>query len=137
MAEFDHEQMELTELDRAQIVSELMDTSKLFIWGGTFEVPLLKRHGVDLPGFASFQVLFDDRNESLVKNLVSKFLKLSTAYDAGVILYTFTLRTVKNALEPIPNFSDRDLPEIVRKSSEFIDRLRKTFPNDCRRLYSG
>ncbi len=66
---------------------------RLYLTDGGLETSMIFHHGLDLPQFASFKLLEDERGRAALRDYFSRFLAVARERDAGFILDTATWRS--------------------------------------------
>ena len=65
---------------------------RVFLTDGGLETTMIFRHGLDLPHFAAFTLLEDERGRAALRDYFSRYLEIARDRDAGFILDTATWR---------------------------------------------
>lgn len=72
------------------------DGNRIFIGDGGLETVMIFREGLDLPEFASFTLLREERGRAALRRYYEDFIELATAHGAGFTLDTPTWRASEN-----------------------------------------
>jgi homocysteine S-methyltransferase len=95
-----------------------------FIGDGGLETTMIFEHGIELPEFASFLLLDDERGRAALRDYYESFIDLAAAHGVGFTLDTPTWRASHNWGERLGR-SDTALAECNRAAVEFGQRLRE------------
>jgi S-methylmethionine-dependent homocysteine/selenocysteine methylase len=94
-----------------------------FIGDGGLETTMIFERGIELPEFASFQLLDDDRGRAALRDYYEGYLDLAAAHGVGFTLDTPTWRASRNWGERLGR-SPREIGELNRAAVDFGQRLR-------------
>jgi S-methylmethionine-dependent homocysteine/selenocysteine methylase len=94
----------------------------LFLTDGGLETTLVFHEGIDLPGFAAFDLLKDEAGVTILKNYFDRYARLAKQYGVGLILESPTWRANPDWSQYI-GYSDEELQEFNRKSIELMQQL--------------
>lgn len=106
-------------------IPELLETSQPWLTDGGLETDMLFNHGVDLPYFASFTMLEDEKKRALLEAYFAQYLELAEEAGTGFVLDTCTWRAGKAWLERIGR--QDDLERINTLAVEFGKSIRDRF----------
>jgi homocysteine S-methyltransferase len=95
-----------------------------FIGDGGLETTMIFERGIELPEFAAFQLLDDERGGAALRDYYEGYLDLAAAHGVGFTLDTPTWRASRNWGERLGR-SERELAELNRVAVEFGLRLRE------------
>jgi homocysteine S-methyltransferase len=95
-----------------------------FIGDGGLETTMIFERGIELPEFASFQLLDDERGRTALRDYYGGYLDLAAAHGVGFTLDTPTWRASRNWGERLGR-SERDIAELNRVAVDFGLRLRE------------
>jgi homocysteine S-methyltransferase len=95
-----------------------------FIGDGGLETTMIFEHGIELPEFASFLLLDDERGRAALRDYYERYIDLAVAHGVGFTLDTPTWRASRNWGERLGR-SPREIGEINRRAVDFGLRLRE------------
>jgi homocysteine S-methyltransferase len=95
-----------------------------FIGDGGLETTMIFEHGIELPEFASFGLLGDERGRAALREYYEGFIDLAALHGVGFTLDTPTWRASHNWGERLGR-SDAEIAECNRAAVEFGRRLRE------------
>jgi S-methylmethionine-dependent homocysteine/selenocysteine methylase len=95
-----------------------------FIGDGGLETTMIFEHGIELPEFASFLLLDDERGRAALRGYYEGYVDLAAAHGVGFTLDTPTWRASANWGERLGR-SPRQLAELNRAAVDFGLRLRE------------
>jgi homocysteine S-methyltransferase len=95
-----------------------------FIGDGGLETTMIFEHGIDLPEFASFQLLDDERGRAALRAYYEGYLDLAAAHGIGFTLDTPTWRASRNWGERLGRPA-REIADLNRAAVEFALALRE------------
>jgi homocysteine S-methyltransferase len=95
-----------------------------FIGDGGLETTMIFERGIELPEFAAFQLLDDERGRAALRDYYEGFLDLAAAHGAGFTLDTPTWRASHNWGERLGR-SGWEIGELNRAAVDFGLRLRE------------
>ena len=98
---------------------------ELLITDGGMETTLIFHRGVDLPHFASFDLLKDDAGRELLRDYYATYVDLARVLGVGLLLDTPTWRANRDWGERL-GYSDEALAEVNRAGVELVRGLRTT-----------
>lgn len=101
-----------------------------FIGDGGLETTMIFERGIELPEFASFQHLDDERGRAALRDYYEGYLDLAAAHDVGFTLDTPTWRASRNWGERLGR-SAREVGELNRAAVDFGLRLREERGDDA------
>jgi homocysteine S-methyltransferase len=100
------------------------DGGRAYIGDGGVETTMIFEEGIELPEFASFLLLEDERGRSALDRYYEGFLELARAHAVGFTLDTPTWRASANWGERL-GYSPRRLAEVNREAVAVGQRLRE------------
>lgn len=100
------------------------DGGRPYIGDGGLETTMIFEEGIELPEFASFLLLEDDRGRDALRRYYEAFLGLARDHSVGFTLDTPTWRASQNWGERLGR-SRRRLADLNREAVEFGLRLRE------------
>jgi homocysteine S-methyltransferase len=95
-----------------------------FIGDGGLETSMIFERGIELPEFASFQLLDDERGRAALRDYYSGYLDLAAAHGVGFTLDTPTWRASRNWGERLGRPA-REIADLNRAAVEFALALRE------------
>jgi S-methylmethionine-dependent homocysteine/selenocysteine methylase len=95
-----------------------------FIGDGGLETTMIFERGIELPEFASFQLLDDERGRAALRDYYDGYLDLAEAHGVGFTLDTPTWRASRNWGERLGR-SAAEIGELNRRAVDFGLRLRE------------
>lgn len=95
-----------------------------FIGDGGLETTMIFERGIELPEFASFLLLDDERGRAALRGYYAGYIDLAAAHGVGFTLDTPTWRASRNWGERLGR-SERELGEVNRAAVELGLRLRE------------
>jgi S-methylmethionine-dependent homocysteine/selenocysteine methylase len=106
---------------------------ELFLTDGGLETTLLFRDGFDLPHFAAFHLLKDEKGYEAIKDYYRRYLKLAADFKTGFILESPTWRASRDwveklhyppgAVATINETSIRMMTDLREEASERVERI--------------
>ena len=97
----------------------------LFLTDGGLETTLIFHQGFDLPAFAAFTLLDDERGTAALRRYYEPYIALSRAHDAGFVLESPTWRASPRWAAELGYSKDR-LARINRKAISLMEELRES-----------
>lgn len=101
----------------------------LFLTDGGIETTMLFHEGLDLPYFAAFHLLNDDKGLSALKNYFHNHCAIAKKYKVGFILEAVTWRASLDWAEKL-GYSKASLDEMLHKAVEFLIPFRDEYENE-------
>jgi S-methylmethionine-dependent homocysteine/selenocysteine methylase len=101
----------------------LPDGNRTFIGDGGLETVMIFREGLDLPEFASFTLLSEERGRAALRRYYEGFIELAAAHGAGFTLDTPTWRASENWGEKL-GLSAAAIGEANREAVAFAAEVR-------------
>ena len=95
-----------------------------FIGDGGLETTMIFERGIELPEFASFQLLDDERGRAALADYYRSYIELAAAHGVGFTLDTPTWRASGNWGRRLAR-SDDEIGELNREAVDFGLRLRE------------
>ena len=109
----------------------------LFLTDGGIETTMLFHEGLDLPYFAAFHLLNDDKGLSALKNYFHNHCEIAKKYKVGFILEAVTWRASLDWAQKL-GYSKAGLDEMLHKAVEFLIPFRDEYENeDTKIVISG
>jgi homocysteine S-methyltransferase len=96
---------------------------ELFITDGGMETTLIFHHGVELPHFASFDLLKDDDGRRLLRDYYGEYVSLAREQGVGLLLDTPTWRANRDWGEQL-GYSEEALEQVNLDAVRLVDELR-------------
>ncbi|CAF0849781.1 unnamed protein product [Rotaria sordida] len=104
-------------------------TDKFFITNGGLETTLVFHEGIELPCFASFDVLKTEAGCEWMKNYLRKYANIARKYDVGLVLENASWRANPDWMKKI-GYSDQDVVNVNRKSIELLYDIRNEYETE-------
>ncbi|CAB3762004.1 homocysteine S-methyltransferase family protein [Paraburkholderia humisilvae] len=101
----------------------MLDHDQLFLAPGGLETTLLFHEGIDLPHFASFDLLKDDAGVALIESHFERFATLARERGVGVMLTTPTWRANRDWGRKL-GYSDSELADANWRAVDLMLELR-------------
>ena len=99
---------------------------RLFLTDGGIETTLIFHEGFELPYFAAFHLLRDERGRSALRSYYARYAAIARREGLGFILESPTWRASADWGEKL-GYSERDLARANRDSIALMQELRKEF----------
>ena len=104
-------------------------SGKFFLTDSGLETTLVFRENMELPGFAAFPLLENEKGFELLKNYYRQHAALATANHAGFVLESVTWRANKDWGEKL-GYSEKDLDEANHRAIDFLCEIRDEFETE-------
>jgi len=104
-------------------VASLIETGK-FLTDGGMETDLIFNRGIDLPCFASFDLLSTDWGREALRDYYQPYLELAARHRSGFILESPTWRANRDWGDKI-GYSTQALADVNRQAIDFLRQLRR------------
>ncbi|MFC0398851.1 homocysteine S-methyltransferase family protein [Paraburkholderia rhizosphaerae] len=101
----------------------MLDRDQVFLTPGGLGTSLLFREGLDLPHFASFDLLKDERSASLIEDFFDRFAMLARERGVGMMLTTPTWRANRDWGRKL-GYSDDALAAVNRRAVDLMLKVR-------------
>lgn len=101
----------------------------LFLTDGGLETTLVFLEGYELPYFAAFDLLKDEKGYNAIKNYYKRYLNIAKKIKTGFILESPTWRANPDWIEKL-DYPAATLSEVNKKAVQLLVDLRKEFEND-------
>ncbi len=101
----------------------------LFLTDGGIETTMLFHEGLDLPHFAAFHLLNDEKGKSALSKYFHNHCSISVKYKVGFILEAVTWRASIDWAEKL-GYSKSGLDEMLHKAVDFLIPFRNEYEND-------
>ncbi len=98
----------------------------VFLTDGGIETTLIFQHGIDLPHFATFVLLDDNKGKAVLREYYRTYLDIATNAGRGFVLESTTWRANANWAAKL-GFDRESLIDINRRSIEFIEAIRDEY----------
>ena len=105
----------------------------LFITDGGLETTLIYHNGIDLPCFASFDLLKNDIGYEILRNYYASYAAMAREYKVGLILESPTWRANPD-WGKIIGYNNDELDAVNRKSIDLMREIRDEFQNEYSRI---
>lgn len=114
----------------AKYRSELPQLSNgVFLTDGGIETTLIFHEGLELPDFAAFYLLKDERGSQALRNYFRGYASLAKDYGVGFILESATWRANPDWTKKL-GYSDDEFVEVNRQAIEMLADIRREFENE-------
>jgi len=105
------------------------ETTDLFLTDGGIETTLIFLEGNELPCFAAFYLLKDEKGYNTIKNYYTRYLTIAQKLKTNFILESPTWRANPDWMKKI-GYPDSATAEVNKKAIQLLIDLRKEFEND-------
>lgn len=109
------------------------ESEDLFLTDGGLETTLVFLEGYDLPYFAAFDILKDQKGYDSMKNYYSRYLKIAEKYKTNFILESPTWRANPEWIEKI-GYPKDSLFELNKKAVSLLSDLKIEFSNTVKSI---
>lgn len=97
--------------------------NRFFLTDGGLETTLIFREGIDLPDFAAFTLLGDERGEERLRDYYRRYGEVAGRYAAGLVLESATWRASADWGARL-GYDARALAEVNRRSIALLEEIR-------------
>jgi S-methylmethionine-dependent homocysteine/selenocysteine methylase len=101
----------------------------IYLTDGGLETTLIFHHGIDLPYFASFDLLNDPTSRRVISEYYKQYLDLAFRYKKGFILESATWRANADWAYHM-GYTNEDLKKINRFAIDELQALKKEYENE-------
>jgi S-methylmethionine-dependent homocysteine/selenocysteine methylase len=108
----------------------------LFLTDGGIETTLIFHNGLDLPAFAAFVLLRDERHTEVLRRYYEPYIELARRKGVGFVLESPTWRASSRWAAEI-GCSPQELRELNRKAIALMQDLRREYEEDMPIVISG
>ena len=105
------------------------ESGSLFVTDGGLETTLVFLEGFELPCFAAFDLLKNDRGYDALKNYYTRYLKIAKDLQTGFILESPTWRANPDWIEKI-GYAPAAIAAVNKKAIQLILELKNEFAKD-------
>lgn len=105
------------------------ESAELFLTDGGLETTLVFLEGFELPYFAAFDLLKDEKGYNAIKNYYRPYLEIAKDHKTGFILESPTWRANPDWIDKI-GYPGSALPEINKKAVQLLVELKSEFENE-------
>lgn len=105
------------------------ESTDLFLTDGGLETTLVFLEGFELPYFAAFDLLKDERGYNAIRDYYRRYMKIAKDYKTGFILESPTWRANPDWIEKI-GYPGSAISEINEKAVQLMVDLKKEFEDD-------
>ena len=102
------------------------ESDRLFMTDGGLETTMVFHEGFDLPGFASFVLMYDERGRNALEEYFRAYMDIAKSVGAPLIIETVTWRANPDWMRKI-GYADEDVERVNRDSVLHLDSLRGEF----------
>jgi S-methylmethionine-dependent homocysteine/selenocysteine methylase len=103
----------------------------LFLTDGGIETTLIFHHGIDLPLFAAFPLLDDERGTAALRRYYEPYLALARAHQAGFVLESPTWRASPRWAAQL-GYPKHQVARLNRKAISLMEELRESHRSESR-----
>ncbi len=100
-----------------------LDCDRMYLGGGGLETTMIYREGIDLPHFASFLLLRDDRGRDALRRYYRGYLQVAHRHGLGFTLDTPTWRANADWGQQ-SGYSPQELADVNRAAVRFVETVR-------------
>ena len=104
-------------------------SSELFLTDGGLETTLVFLEGFELPYFAAFDLLKEERGCNAIQEYYRRYLRIAKEFGSGFILESPTWRANPDWMEKI-GYHSSAMRDVNEKSVQLLTRLQNEFEND-------
>ncbi len=104
-------------------------SADLFLTDGGLETTLVFLEGYELPYFAAFDLLKDEKGYNAIRDYYKRYLNIAKDFNTGFILESSTWRANPDWIEKI-GYPHSAIAEVNEKAVELLVNLRNEFEND-------
>ena len=101
----------------------------LFLTDGGLETTLVFQEGFDLPAFAAFVLLADERGCETLRNYYREYANIARDNQVGFILESMTWRASKEWGKQL-GFSSEEFADFNRKGIDMLQDIRSEYERD-------
>jgi homocysteine S-methyltransferase len=101
-------------------------TDRVFLADGGIETTLIYHHGLDLPEFAAFVLLDDERGRQELRRYFRPYLELAVGSGTGIVLETATWRASSD-WGRVLGYSPEALEDANRAAVALLEELREEY----------
>jgi S-methylmethionine-dependent homocysteine/selenocysteine methylase len=107
----------------------LLDSTNLFLTDGGLETTLIFLEEFDLPYFAAFDLLKEEKGSNAIINYYKRYLEIAKSFKTGFILESVTWRANPDWIEKV-GYPLTAISEINGKAVQLLVDLKTEFSND-------
>ncbi len=108
-------------------------TTGLFLTDGGLETTMVFLEGYELPNFAAFDLLKDDKGYQALAGYYRRYLNIAKEYQTGFILESPTWRSNPDWIEKT-GYSKSAIEEVNKKAIELLASLKSEFEKDISKI---
>lgn len=105
------------------------ESANLFLIDGGIETTLIFQEGFDIPHFAAFDLLKEEKGSKVIKNYFKKYLNIAKDFKTSFILESPTWRANPDWIEKI-GYPKSAISEINEKAVQLLIDLKNEFVKD-------
>lgn len=105
----------------------------LYLTDGGLETTMIFRKGIDLPYFAAFDMLKDEKGCSEMKNYYRNYLDIAASYNTGFILESPTWRANPDWIKKV-GYRESELYNINKKAIDMMVELKEEYSGKIRSI---
>lgn len=106
-----------------------VSSKNIFITDGGIETDLIYHEGMELPSFASFVLLLNEKGTEALRKYFQGYVSIARNHEVGLILESATWRSNPDWGKQL-GYSESDLAAINQKAVDMLVKLRKEYEND-------
>jgi S-methylmethionine-dependent homocysteine/selenocysteine methylase len=103
--------------------------NKLFLTDGGLETTLVFHNGMELPCFASFDLVADAQNRALLEAYYNRYANVAVGAELGFVLESATWRASRDWGEQL-GYSPQQLEHFIRENIDLLEGIRNTLASD-------
>jgi S-methylmethionine-dependent homocysteine/selenocysteine methylase len=106
-------------------IDTLYQSRATLLTDGGIETRLIYEFKIDLPEFASFTTLFQNRGSSALKEIYRSYLRIAAEFRVPMLIGTPTWRAHPDCLRRLGFSENDDLHRVNSKAVHFLQALRR------------
>jgi homocysteine S-methyltransferase len=113
-----------------------LEEERLFVTDGGLETDLIFNHGIDLPEFAAFVLLDDERGMEAIRSYYDGYHRIARERNAGMLLSTPTWRASRDWGMKL-GYTPAQLTDVNREWMRVVEELRDEWGGDVPVVLEG
>lgn len=101
-------------------------SGNFFLTDGGLETTLIFHEGINLPGFASFVLLENEKGRDILREYYRRYANIAQTYDVGFILESITWRNNNDWGKKL-GYSSEQITDFDQKSIELLQGIRSEY----------
>lgn len=122
---------------RPTFAETFLRSDAVFVTDGGIETRLIYEFGLDLPDFASFLALFDERGRKALEEIYRSYLAIAAQSRVPMLVGTPTWRAHSDCLKRLGFSEAGDLDRVNREAVAFLQALRRELDVEDRVFIAG